>query len=87
MGVGEDISREPFGGMSTGQPISVKCPKCMRGKYGKLRPIRGVQEMMSSSQREEWRATRRGKVMRILTYMTCRDCGHSWWTTLIAKRR
>lgn len=81
--------------MPTGQPISLKCPKCMRGKYSQNRPEKGVQEDGHTSsgawfptrQREEWRSTRRGFVVRTLTRVECLDCKHEWWTTLLPPRK
>lgn len=62
-----------------------KCPKCMRGKWGKQKQIKGVH--VDNPTREKWCSGRRiGKVLRKMAKATCNDCGHTWWTTLCWQR-
>lgn len=74
--------------MSTGRPLTIKCPSCMRGKWGhEQRQGGGIGRVVGVPQREEWRSTRRGGVLRTLSLVRCGDCKHEWWTTLAAKDR
>jgi hypothetical protein len=72
--------------MPTGQLIAIKCPRCMRGKFNRPPRAFGV-ERVKAAQREAWRHTNRGRVMRTLTKMRCLDCDHWWWSTLVVKDR
>lgn len=65
-------------GMGTGRPLTVKCPRCRRGKYGYPPQEKGVRASPDILQREAWRC----HVLRTLTFVGCDDCGHAWWTTL-----
>jgi hypothetical protein len=67
-------------GMGTGRPLTVKCPKCMRGKHGFPSQEKGVKAILNTPQRGAWRGRKR--VLRTLTFVHCHDCGHKWWTTL-----
>ena len=75
--------------MATGMPLTTKCPKCMRGKYGHAKKVAGVSRTLGVAQKEGHRSghARVGSVVKTLTHMTCGDCGHGWWTTLEAKDR
>jgi uncharacterized Zn finger protein len=67
-----------------GKPITIKCPKCKRGKFGHA-GTPNVVRTPDVLQREAFRRghSRRGRVTVILTSMTCQDCGHVWETTLV----
>jgi hypothetical protein len=66
--------------VSTGRPLTVKCPKCRRGQWRRDPQVFGIQDM--GRQIEVWRRTRRGRVLRTETFVRCGDCGHMWWITL-----
>lgn len=69
-------------GCYAGRPISVKCPKCKRGKYGFERPERGLK--IGEQKRNPRPRTHRSTT---LTQVNCLDCGHWWWTTLLTSRQ
>jgi uncharacterized Zn finger protein len=64
-----------------GRPIATKCPSCKRGKYNYPPPEKGVIRTPGVEQRKAWRGYHR--TLRTLMSMTCLDCGHVWWTTLL----
>lgn len=70
-------------GKYAGRPHSVKCPKCRRGKYGYPKQLKGItitREQKDNPRPRTHRST-------TLTLINCHDCGHWWWTTLVAKFR
>lgn len=67
--------------MPTGRPSSVKCPKCMRGKWGQEPSVKGVRIDWSRTHMR----TKRSIAKRGLCHRAkCLDCGHEWWTSLSA---
>ena len=68
--------------MPTGRPIATKCPACKRGKHGFSPPTRGVERTAQVRVRKTFNTRRPGSTLRTERVMRCRDCGHTWWTTL-----
>lgn len=67
--------------MPTGRPVCLKCPKCMRGKWGFPAAQKGVSVDYSKYRRlvSVRRSTNRHPHGH---RATCGDCGHEWWTSL-----
>ena len=70
--------------MPTGVPIALKCPSCMRGKWGKARQVEGVTRTGVFETKMTARCTRRvGRGSRVYRQLVrCLDCKHEWWSTL-----
>jgi len=67
-------------GKYAGRPLTVKCPKCKRGKYGERKIVFGI--LRHEQKRNPRPRTHKSTT---LTRCECRDCGHQWWTTLIQR--
>jgi hypothetical protein len=64
------------------KPISLKCPACHRGEYGRDRPERGVVQSGRAKDRRTFNTRRRGATVNTMRESKCLDCGHVWWSTL-----
>jgi hypothetical protein len=65
-----------------GVPVSPKCPKCKRGKWGHAPINKGVRKHRDKL-RERWSTGGRGhSYFRGQMLIECLDCGHTWWSTL-----
>jgi hypothetical protein len=78
--------------MPAGTPITMKCPKCMRGKYGYPRQDRGCRATGNVGPhvvRSNHRGS--GKGGSAFTgypgLAECFDCGHTWLSTHPASGR
>lgn len=72
--------------MGRGKPISVKCPKCKRGKYLCERQVRGVMviahETRVSARKSSCGGTGGARFYGHRGIVECLDCGHTWRSTL-----
>lgn len=72
--------------MPTGTPLSLKCPKCKRGKWGK---DRSVKHCMQTGRTEDrvFRSAHKGhggggsSFWGFRGEVKCGDCGHTWFST------
>jgi len=64
------------------KPISLKCPKCGRGEYGRDDIDRGVVQSGRVREQRTWNTRRRGATVSTMHESRCLDCGHVWWSTL-----
>jgi hypothetical protein len=72
--------------MPTGTPISIKCPKCKRGKWGHDRNRKGVQavgcEVKPTRSQHAGHGNGGSSFYGHRSIVCCLDCGHTWPTTL-----
>ena len=77
--------------MPTEQPLTLKCPSCRAGQYGRDPAKKGVRAHRASQrERRVHNGRRRGGRTVLQTLAECLDCGHVWWTTYydgVLKRR
>jgi hypothetical protein len=67
------------------KPITLKCPACHRGEYGRDDTDRGVRGVVQSGRTREqrtWNTRRPGATLSTMHESKCLDCGHVWWSTL-----
>lgn len=71
--------------MGRGRPIALKCPKCMRGKYGYDRQIRGVMvighEVKIRGGKGQGHGSGAVRFYGHYSLVECLDCGHTWSST------
>ncbi len=72
--------------MTRGTPITIKCPRCKRGKYGKRGALNGCRPTGNV----EHKITRSGHTGHggggpafngYRGEVLCGDCGHKWYST------
>jgi len=56
-------------------PITLKCPGCKRGMWGKGRIDKYLEKTKAAP-----KLTRQGQCPRWKQQVRCLDCGHKWWT-------
>lgn len=60
--------------MPTGRPHSIKCPSCKRGKWNHIPQNKGI------SVTDHVRKRLRGRAQ---AFIICKDCEHTWWSTVM----
>lgn len=67
--------------MPTGQPITLKCPRCRRGQHGHRETEKGVSALAETRVRKLYNGRWPGGRVTFQRRAHCRDCDHLWWTT------
>ena len=63
------------GGAVGSQPLTLKCPGCRRGMWGRDRIVKYIKKTDAAP-----KLVRQGQVPRWKQQVKCRDCGYEWWT-------